>query len=184
MDDKIKVKNRSAGVLVYSIPEDRIRREFQPGETRVVTRDELYKLTYQSGGDIILKDFLQIVDYEKINGIEKAVEPEYFMSERQIEELLKTGSLDAFLDCLDFAPVGVIDLVKKISVILPLENHEKKKALKNKTGFDVDAAIRHLEEEKEDVGEVKEEPSKRRVTEESAPARRTSSKYKIVESTN
>ena len=44
MADKIyKVKNRSAGVVIYRIPEDNIRREFMPGETKMVTMTELEK---------------------------------------------------------------------------------------------------------------------------------------------
>jgi hypothetical protein len=40
--------------------------------------------------------------------------------------LLKNGSKEAFLDCLDFAPEGVLDLIKKFAVELPLDNYDKR----------------------------------------------------------
>ena len=107
------------------------------------------------------------------------------MSEGQIRELLLRGSLDAFLDALDFAPLGVIDLIKSMAVSLPLTDLNKRKALKEKTGFDVDSALRHLEEEKAEENEDRVVPSapERRVKTDTAPAapgRRTNSNYKVV----
>jgi hypothetical protein len=75
------------------------------------------------------------------------------MSENQVRDLLLTGSLDAFLDALDFAPLGVIDLIKTLAVQLPLTDLNKRKALKEKTGFDVDKALIHIEEEKAEEAE-------------------------------
>jgi len=63
------------------------------------------------------------------------------MSESDVVELLKNGSVDQFLDCLDYAPAGVIELIKKFAVELPLDDYKKRQALKAKTGFDVDAAV-------------------------------------------
>jgi hypothetical protein len=40
------VKNRSASRVFYKIPEDNIRREFNPGETKRIAFDELEKLSY------------------------------------------------------------------------------------------------------------------------------------------
>lgn len=144
-----EVKNRSASVVVYKIPETGLRREFAPGEIKRITFDELEKLTYQEGGRELLENFLQILTEEVTQDLNVRTEVEYKMSEEQVIDLLKEGSLDAFLDALDFAPVGVIDLIKVMAVQLPLENTQKKEALKKKTGFDVDAAIRHQKEEVE-----------------------------------
>jgi hypothetical protein len=73
-----------------------------------------------------MANFLQITDENVTNDLNIRTENEYYMSEEQIIELLREGSLDAFLDCLDYAPVGVIDLVKKYSVSLPLNDVEKR----------------------------------------------------------
>ena len=135
------VKNRSAGTVLYTIPEDNVRRRFTPGETKRISYEELLHLSYQPGGREMMANFLQIQSAGVPKSFGIKTEPEYYMSEKDVVELLKHGSLDAFLDCLDFAPEGVIELVKQFAVSLPLTDYDKRQALKTKTGFDVDAAI-------------------------------------------
>lgn len=178
------VKNRSAGVATYKIPEIGVRRSFQPGEVKKISAEELEKLTYRPGGMALLANFLQILDAEAIAKVGLHPQPEYHMSEQDIVKLMQTGSLDEFLDCLDFAPPGVIDLIKKLSVSLPLNDYQKKNALKAKTGFDCDAALKHVMEEKEDDGEntILKTSGERRVKKEepATPERRTAPKYNVV----
>lgn len=178
------VKNRSASRVIYRIPELGIRREFSPTETKKVSYEELEKLSYQPGGLAILTNFLQILDNPSVQDLGIKAEPEYHMSEQQVVELLQKGSLDAFLDCLDFAPVGVIDLVKTFAVSLPLTDYEKRKALKAKTGFDVDAALKNIAAEKAEDSKSETENTGRRIQPagENIPAgRRTSgSNYKVT----
>ena len=177
------VKNRGAGHVSYRIPEDGIRRSFAPGETKEISYKELEKLTYQPGGMTILTNYLQIMEEDTLRSFGMRVEPEYHMTDRDVANLIKTGSLDAFLDALDFAPVGVIDLIKKLSVEIPLMDMAKRNALKAKTGFDVDAALRHIEEEKEDTGNtILKQVGERRVKPETVPeGRRTAPpKYNII----
>lgn len=184
MSTMYRVKNRGASLVVYKIPEDGIRREFKPGQTLTISSEELEKLTYQPGGITILSQFLQILDLEAIEKTNIRVEPEYHMSEADVAKLIQTGSLDAFLDALDFAPVGVIDLIKKLSISIPMVDIPKRKALKEKTGFDVEAALRHQEEEKEDDQKtiLKQNNGERRVQPEAAPAGRrvAAPKYNVV----
>lgn len=180
----LKVKNRSASLAVYSIPEINIRREFAPGETKNITYGELEKLSYQPGGRAIMQNFLQIIDPEATGDLGINREPEYDLSEQQIVDLMNNGSLDAFLDCLDFAPVGVIDLIKKFAVSLPLNDINKRDALKKKTGFDVTVALANMQKEKEDAEAPAVETKERRVKTESAPeGRRTTPKYNVVQPT-
>lgn len=178
------VKNRSASTVVYRIPEENIRREFAPGESKNVLFSEIEKLTYQPGGQVLLGNFLQINNVKQVEDLGIKTEPEYFMDEKQVVELLTSGTLDAFLDCLDFAPEGVIDLVKRFSVSLPLQDYNKRKALKEKTGFDVDKAIANIEAEKAEEREKAETVVRRVQANETAPAspvRRTSgNNYKVV----
>ena len=186
MEKYCTVKNRGAGTVVYKIVEDGIRRSFAPGETKRLSYAELEKLTYQPGGMTILTNFLQIQDTETIQSFNMKVEPEYHMSEKDIAELLRNGSIEAFLDALDFAPRSVIDLIKKYSVEMPLLDLEKRKALKEKTGFDVEAAIKHNQEDKEDEQTTILKQAERRVKPEEpvAPAgRRTAPKYNVVNTT-
>ena len=180
----LRVKNRSASLAVYSIPEINIRREFAPRKTKNITYGELEKLSYQPGGRTIMQNFLQIIDPEATGDLGINREPEYDLSEQQIVDLMTKGSLDAFLDCLDFAPVGVIDLIKKFSVSLPLNDIDKRDALKKKTGFDVTVALANMQKEKEDMDAPAVESKERRVKTESAPeGRRTIPKYNVVQPT-
>ena len=170
-----KVKNRSASRVGYSIPEDGIRRTFAPGEVKNITYNELLKLSYQPGGREMMVQFLQILSENGLDKLNIHAQPEYYMSEQQVVDLLRTGSLDAFLDALDFAPVGVIDLIKKFAVQLPLNDMNKRKALYEKTGFDVTKALIHDEESK--APETEEEKAAAAKT--AAPAgRRTAANYK------
>ena len=170
------VKNRSAGMVVYKIPEDGIRREFAPGETKKISFKELEKLSYQSGGRALMTNFLQIYDEKVTQELNIHTENEYYMSEEQIKELLVSGSLAAFLDCLDYAPIGVIDLIKKFAVTLPLNDVEKRQALLTKTGFDVSKALEHIREEKAD--DIAETINNNTTT---TSGRRTTTNYKVVE---
>ena len=179
------VKNRSAGVATYKIPELGVRRSFQPGEVKRISAEELEKLTYRPGGMALLANFLQIMEADGIAKVGLNPQPEYHMSENDIKKLLLNGSLDEFLDCLDFAPPGVIDLIKKMSVSLPLGDMNKRMALKEKTGFDCDAALKHVMEEKEDEGQntiLKTAAPERRVKKEESASveRRTAPKYNVV----
>lgn len=174
------VKNRSAGMAVYNIP-GLVRREFQPGEVKLIPADELKQLSWQSGGRELMEGYLMIQDANATEELNLHTEQEYWMNEQQVAELLKTGSLDAFLDALDFAPAGVIDLIKQYAVALPLTDMNKADALKQKTGFDVSKALMHIKEEREDNQVPTEAPQRRvKATEEAKPVRRTEGKYKIV----
>ena len=93
-----------------------------------------------------------------------------------------TGSLDAFLDCLDFAPEGVLQIIKDAAVELPLNDVQKRDAIKEKLGFDVSAAIANNKESANN--EIVADKPGRRVKETAAapaPARRVDTpEYKVV----
>ena len=187
--DMYNVKNRSSSVVVYSIPESNLRRTFAPGESKRIPFSELEKLTYQPGGRELIANFLQIMEEEVTQDLNIHREPEYNMSEDQVRDLLLNGSLDAFLDALDFAPIGVIDLIKSLSVSLPITDFQKRQALLKKTGFDVDKAIANDKASKEsnESSSILEDvsPNKRRVVQEEAPqGRRTAgNNYKVINKT-
>lgn len=187
--DMYNVKNRSSSVVVYSIPESNLRRTFAPGETKRIPFSELEKLTYQPGGRELIANFLQIMEEEVTQDLNIHREPEYNMSEAQVRDLILNGSLDAFLDALDFAPIGVIDLIKSLSVSLPITDFQKRQALLKKTGFDVDKAIANDKASKEsnESSSILEDvsPNKRRVVQEEAPqGRRTAgNNYKVINKT-
>lgn len=183
----IKVTNRSGNMVVYRIPEENIRREFMPGETKQLNAEELEKLSHRPGGYSIITDYLLISDPETIDDLGVVTEPEYYMEEPQVRELLIKGSLEEFLDCLDFAPAGVLQMVKNLAVALPLNDVAKRKAIKDKLGFDVDKAVANVEAEKAEEKALAEggATKERRVKKEEAAAapqtgRRTTPKYNVV----
>lgn len=189
MSEYCNVKNRSGSHVIYSIPELNIRRSFAPSETKKITYEELEKLTYQPGGMALLANYLQISDIATVNNLNMRVEPEYYMNEAEVINLLKNGSIEAFLDALDFAPEGVIDLIKRFSISLPLMDIQKRDALKNKIGLDVTKALENIQAEKEDdekketIDDSNHGPKQRRVKQEepAAPQRRTTApKYNVV----
>lgn len=175
----IKVLNRDNGAVVYSIPEmNGLKRVYQAGETKEITFEEIEKLSYIPGGMELLEDSLVILNNnEAIKEILGHVEPEYSYSKDDIINLMKNGSLDEFLDCLDFAPEGVKDLIKTLSVELPLNDVAKREAILNKLGFNVDNAIRIKRESEEPT---KEEPTTRRRVQKTQNKTSTSTSRRVV----
>ena len=139
---QVEVSNRSAGGVTYIIPEmQNLTRRFEINETKIVPYQELRRLMYVPGGETLLKEHLIVKDKQVIDALGLHVEPEYFYSEKEIKELFEKGSLDEFLDCLDFAPKGVIDTIKTLAVTMPLNDVAKRQAIYDSTGFDVTKAI-------------------------------------------
>jgi hypothetical protein len=179
-----KVKNRSGGVVTYTIPEmgdkRNVIRSFAPQEIKTIDETELQALSYVPGGTILLENYLQILDEKIVENLALEVEPEYNMSEEDIIDLMKNGSLDAFLDCLDFAPEGVKELIKTYSIKLPLNDSAKRDAVKAKLGFDVDKALMIVRESQTE--ETKTETKGRRVKPATDSNRRSElPTYKIVD---
>lgn len=181
----IKVTNRDNGSIGYSVPDLGVHRTFQPKETKEISAEELRKLSYLPGGDIIIKEYLIIHNEELLNELLGSVEPEYYYSEAEVKTLLLSGSLEQLQDCLDFAPNGVIDLIKDLAVTLKIDNMSKRKAIQEKTGFNVTRAI-EINEETEEEETTKENTSGRRAAplptnKEGTPARRSAPpKYNVV----
>ena len=182
----LNVKNRSASVVGYAIPEAGIRREFQIGEVKKIDKEELDKLIFTPGGRELIQDYLLITNQEATSDLGIKTEPEYYMTEKEIVELIVSGSLDAWLDALDFAPVGVIDLMKKLSVTVPLTDTNKIAALQKKTGFNAMKALENEKADKETEAPFVDKTPTRRVQkpvaeEKTEPTRRTSgTQYKNI----
>jgi hypothetical protein len=155
-NSKIKVRNKFDGTVGYTIPDLKLHKNFYPGETKEIAYDELESLTYAPGGMTILKEYLEILDKEAARELfHLDPEPEYFYSREDIKKLMTEGTMDQFLDCLDFAPTSVKEIIKDMAVDLPLNDMEKRKAVAEKLGFDVTKAI-EIKETKYD-GETEKE---------------------------
>jgi len=84
------------------------------------------------------------------------------------------GTLEQFLDCLDFAPESILENIKDIAVKLPLNDMAKREAIKNKLGFDVTKAI-EIKNTKYDGGEEDNSSnSPERVTRRATPLKNNS----------
>ena len=141
-DAIIKVKNKFGGTVGYDVPDTNLHRNFYPNQTREITYDELEKVYYSPGGEVILREFLEIEDEEVIKQLfESDVEPEYHYDRQDIKKLMLTGSLDQFLDCLDFSPSVTKEIIKEMAVNLPLNDMEKRQAIQDKLNFNVTKAI-------------------------------------------
>ena len=184
----VKITNRQNGYVGYKIPEmNGLRRRFSPGETKEVTMDELTKLSYLTGGMVLLKECFILDNPEAVSQLIGHTEPEYYYSEKDVENLLLNGSLDQLKDALDFAPEGVIELIKDKAVDLKLNDVRKRNAITEKTGFNVSNAIAFKE-----MAAADEEPEQQRtrraapITSEATgttPQRRSSFTIKSAEHT-
>ena len=182
-DKKVRVRNRSNSIVIYRVPDLGVRREFAPGETKILPAVELVALAQKNGGLSILRNELYIDDVETVNETTMHVEPEYYLDDQGVKDLLKNGSVDALLDCLDFAPDGVIDLVQKYAIELPVTDTRKIQAIKEKTGFDVSLALKHKAElEAEAAAEAEETGSGMKV--ERATQRRVQTATAVDTKTN
>lgn len=153
----IEIQSRIKGMVVYVIPDlQNLRRVFSQRETKKITFEELRMLANTPGGDNLIRNFLFVKDKEALDVLNISVEPEYFYDIDDITKLLQYGSLDEFLDCLDFAPVGVLSVIKELAVALPLNDVAKREAIREKLNFDVTRAIELAQDtEGEDLVEVR-----------------------------
>lgn len=188
----ISVKNRNNGTTVYRIPDKNIVRTFAPGETKQISLDELKELQWIPGGEYLLKNLLIVDNKVALDTLNMKVEPEYFYTEDDIRKLL-TGmdNMDEFLDFLDFATEGAIDIAKDIAVKERIPDSRKREALSEKTGFNIDSAINMDKLFEEEENKPEPEKKERRVKaadakEEEAPKRRVEKKeeaapkYKVI----
>lgn len=157
---KVKIKNRVGnGTVGYTIPDmNNLTRIFEDGEEKIITFEEIRKLSYLHGGSKILKNYLTIEDKEILDEINFDPEPEYFYTREDIIKLMQTGSLDEFLDCLDFAPDGVKETIKTLAVELPLNDVAKRDAIQEKLGFNVTNAIENKKLTEENVPDLSVKP--------------------------
>jgi hypothetical protein len=99
------------------------------------------------------------------------VEPEYHYTEDDVRKLVHEGSLDQLEDALNFAPEGVINLIKDIAVKEEVADMRKRQMIYDKTGFNVNNAINvnHIMAD-DSQSEVEDDAPKRKATPINQPA--------------
>ena len=128
--DKIIVENRSNAICGYRVPETNIIRRFVANERKEILMSELRAAIQIPGTRALIKDNLIIHSKEAVEELIPEAEPEYFYNAKDVEFLLVTGSLDQLKDALDFAPEGVITLIKEQAVKTELNDMSKREAPK------------------------------------------------------
>lgn len=178
----VEVTNRNNGTTGYTLSSG-LHRDFNVRETKKIDIEELRELLTVPGGEYLLRNYFIIKDKTALDYLNLDPEPEYFYTEAEITELLNNGSIDQLEDCLNFAPQGVIDLVKTLAVSLEIPDVRKRDLITKKTGFNVSNAImvnKVLAEEDEDKEKQKEVIKQRKATpietKEDKPVR----KYNII----
>ena len=151
-----------------------------------VSNGELRQMIQLKGHRNVIKNHLIIHSKDAVDELMPDAEPEYFYNAKDVDFLLQRGTLDQLLDALDFAPEGVVNLIKEEAVKIDLNDLRKREAILEKTGFDVTKAIeiKRLSEQKvENVVKTRRATPMGEAAEESAseaPARRSAApKYAI-----
>ena len=186
--DKIRVENRTNAIVAYRVPESKVIRRFVAGETKEIEMGELRQAIQLPGTKRLIESNLIIHSKEAVNELLPNAEPEYFYDKNDVDFLLERGTLDQLKDALDFAPDGVIDLIKERSVITELNDMRKREAILDATNFNVTGAIDIKRQVAEDTAVSAEAKTRRtapigeETTQEiDAPTRRTSApKYKVI----
>lgn len=189
--DKVRVENRGNAIVGYRVPESNIIRRFVENEVKEIPMGELRQAIQIPGTKRTIVNNLIIHDKSAVEELLPDVEPEYFYTVKDVDFLLERGSLDQLKDALDFAPKGVIDLIKDRAVKNELNDVRKRDAILEATNFNVTGAIEinHLAQVENKVetktrraallGEEAQE------SQSSAPVRRTAApKYKVAVTEN
>lgn len=182
-NDKVRVENRANAIVAYRVPESKIIRRFVAGEVKEIEMGELRQAIQIPGTYRLIESNLIIHNKEAANELLPNAEPEYFYDKNDVDFLLEQGTLDQLKDALDFAPPGVIDLIKERAVKNELNDMRKREVILAATNFNVTGAIDIKRQANEDtaVVETKTRRSAPIQAEVETPIRRTAApKYTVV----
>lgn len=139
--DKVRVENRGRAIVAYRVPESKVIRRFVGNEVKEIEMGELRMAVQIPGTRRLIENNLIIHSKEAVEELLPNAEPEYFYTAADVDFLLTRGTLDQLKDALDFAPKGVIDLIKDQAVKTELNDVRKREAILEQTNFDVTKAI-------------------------------------------
>ena len=139
--DTIRVENRGNSIVGYRVPESNVIRRFVAHEIKEIPMGELRQAVQIPGTRRTIVNNLIIHDKSAVEELLPEVEPEYFYTVKDIDFLLERGTLDQLKDALDFAPKGVIEMIKDRAVTNELNDVRKREAILESTNFNVTGAI-------------------------------------------
>lgn len=164
----VDVYNIAGFPVGYELPELNISRTFNPREVKKISVKELRALEYARGGRKLLTKYLAVHNEELLEEFGMEVEAEYYWTEDDVRKLLlstEADSLPRLQDALEFAPAGIVEVIKRLAVEMEINDMSKRQAIIDATGFNVNNAIRIQQEDREGIDDTEETPvaRKRRV---------------------
>lgn len=166
-DTIVKVKNMADYRVGYTMKEENIRRIFEDGEIKQITAGELRKLNYKRGGHTMLTDYLCVMNKDLANefGIDDdSFENEYNWDVARVDSVLKNEPLAVLQDALDFAPQGIIDLIKDRAIELKIDSMDKRQAISDALSIDLNGMIEIQKMKETELEGVAEKPKARRAS--------------------
>lgn len=171
----VAVTNRDNGEVFAKLSGGRTI-DFNRGQTKKVSLDDLAEINSTEGGRVLLREYLVIGDKAALDFLEMQPEPEYYYSEKEIKKLLTEGSLDQLEDCLNFAPEGVLNLLKDMALEMEIPDVRKRKLIAQKTGFNIDNILQvkaALDVETGETGDKEEKKTRKAEPIKSEPKRKS-----------
>jgi hypothetical protein len=158
----VNVRNLSDTSVSYQIPEDHRRVVFRPNETKKIAAGELRKLYFKPGGQVLLLEYLNIDNQELRYEFNIPGDvPEYEWTLADVDQLMRSGSIDALKDALEFGPEAIREAIIDYAINKKISDNNKRKAIEEMTGVQVDQAIR-LHEEAEAALGIEDKPVEQR----------------------
>ena len=176
---KVAVVSRSKGSVSYSIPTLRVARTWlKAGDSLDIPIDELLELRVIAGGAKLMDKYLIITDEEAYSIVynEEEMIPEYQYGIDEVKYLLYEGTVEQLMDAIDYAPQGVLDLIKQLAVKKMPDKTDKIDVINKKFNINLLTIVQNASPEEE----IEDKPVTRR-SEPVVIQPKTPTKYKRVE---
>lgn len=171
---QVKVRNMVDYNVGYKIEEDNVRRQFSPHEVKTVTAGELRKLDYTRGGHVLLTSYLAVQNKslaQEFGVDEDSFANEYNWDAAKVDQVLLSEPVEVLQDAMDFAPEGILQLIKDRAIALRLDSMDKRKVISDAMKIDLNGMIELAI--KAESTETKEAPKKTRRTSSNSTATKT-----------
>ena len=180
-DDVIEITNLLDCTCGYIVDLTGVHRILPPHASFKVKASELRELFYQRGGQELLHDYIRVGNKALAQefGVDVDNTPEYNWGRKDVIDALNNPNIDILLDALDFAPDGIKQLIADVAVETEVADVNKRKAISDKLGIDVDAMITNKNLAAQEAKEKEEKPTRRR-----AAAKKTTTSTRRVKKTD
>lgn len=179
---KIAVQNLTDNDVVYIDDNGGISRRmvFHAQQTIPVEKEVIERMQYDTGGSILLKDFLSVKDEDMRADIGIPEDQiEYNWTKEDVKNLLTSGEEDALRDALDFAPQGIIDMIIDMAVDMPLNDRNKVEIIAEATGRNIEMMINNKLQYEKSTDKAPVKTAQRRSTPKAQPGRRVPSQKEL-----